>query len=60
MGSDGLAGVRGLKASGGQTIAQDAESCVVYGMPRAVVEAGMADVVLPIDRMVQVIEGAVG
>jgi two-component system chemotaxis response regulator CheB len=59
MGSDGVEGVRSLKATGGHTIAQDAETCVVYGMPRAVVEAGMADAVLPIERMVQAIEGAV-
>jgi two-component system chemotaxis response regulator CheB len=59
MGSDGLEGVRSIKALGGQTIAQDADSCVVYGMPRAVVEAGMADAILPIDRIARTIEGAV-
>ena len=32
-------------------IAQDEETCVVYGMPKAVVNAGLADAVLPIERM---------
>lgn len=48
MGSDGLAGVRALKRHGAYTITQEAESCVVYGMPRAVAEAGLSDVALPI------------
>lgn len=60
MGSDGLEGVRALKAKGCQTIAQDAQTCVVYGMPRAIVEAGLADVVLPIDRIAAAVEGALG
>lgn len=48
MGNDGLNGTRAIKAAGGKTIAQDEESSVVYGMPRAVVEAGLADLVLPL------------
>ena len=48
MGHDGLAGIRAIKAAGGIAIAQDEESSVVYGMPRAVVEAGLADKVLPL------------
>jgi two-component system chemotaxis response regulator CheB len=60
MGSDGLEGVRALKAKGGSSIAQSASSCVVYGMPRAVVEAGLADAVVPIEEMAALIEGAVG
>ncbi len=49
MGSDGLVGLRKLKEKGGAVIAQDKDSCVVYGMPRAVVEAGIADEVVPLD-----------
>jgi len=40
MGRDGAEGLAGLAGSGGQVFAQDAESCVVYGMPRAAVELG--------------------
>ncbi|MBI5017379.1 MAG: chemotaxis response regulator protein-glutamate methylesterase [Deltaproteobacteria bacterium] len=58
MGSDGLEGVRSLKAKGCSAIAQDAESCVVFGMPRAIVEAGLADAVLPMGRIASAVEGA--
>lgn len=60
MGSDGLEGVRALKAKGNQAIAQDAPSCVVYGMPRAIVDAGLADAVLPMDGIAAAVEGALG
>jgi two-component system chemotaxis response regulator CheB len=46
MGSDGLAGARLIRAAGGYIATQAAGSCVVYGMPRAVFEAGLADEVL--------------
>ena len=48
MGSDGTKGAVLIKAAGGRVIAQDEASCVVYGMPRSVVEAGAADEVLPL------------
>jgi two-component system, chemotaxis family, protein-glutamate methylesterase/glutaminase len=51
MGSDGLAGMTELKAKGGYVIAQNEETCVVYGMPKAVVNARLADAVLPVDRI---------
>ena len=41
MGQDGLVGARSLRCAGATMIAQRAESCVVYGMPKAVVEAGL-------------------
>ena len=47
MGRDGLAGSRELVARGGTMMAQDRQSCAVWGMPRVVVEAGLASVVLP-------------
>jgi two-component system chemotaxis response regulator CheB len=48
MGNDGEKGVRAIKASGGRSVAQNEETCVVYGMSRAVVDAGLADKVVPI------------
>ena len=51
MGSDGAAGMKLLKTIGAKTIAQDEESCVVYGMPRAAVELGVVDRVLPLSQI---------
>ncbi len=52
MGQDGLRGIRTLKARGAFVLAQDEASSVVWGMPGAVVNAGLADRVLPLDRVV--------
>lgn len=49
MGNDGLRGLRAIKEQGGTVIAQDEATSVVYGMPRAAVEAGLADLVLPLE-----------
>jgi two-component system chemotaxis response regulator CheB len=43
MGEDGLRGAGALASVGARVIAEDPESCVVYGMPRAIIEAGLAD-----------------
>jgi two-component system chemotaxis response regulator CheB len=43
MGSDGLDGARVIRAAGGHVLTEDASTCVVYGMPRAVREAGLSD-----------------
>jgi len=51
MGNDGVVGIKEMKLKGGFVIAQDEETSVVYGMPRAVVNAQLADAVLPIDRI---------
>jgi two-component system chemotaxis response regulator CheB len=48
MGKDGLDGTRLLRAKGAYVIAESRETCVIYGMPGAVVEAGLADEVLPV------------
>jgi two-component system chemotaxis response regulator CheB len=47
MGRDGLAGSRELVARGGTMMAQDRQSCAVWGMPKVVAEAGLARAVLP-------------
>ena len=49
MGADGCEGCKQLKAVGATVWAQNEQSCVVYGMPAAVVEAGAADSVLSVD-----------
>jgi two-component system chemotaxis response regulator CheB len=53
MGSDGTKGAVLVKNAGGHIIAQDEESCIVYGMPRSVVEAGVADKVLPLTSIAE-------
>jgi two-component system chemotaxis response regulator CheB len=51
MGNDGSVGCRRLKHCGARIIAQDAATCVVYGMPREPIENGIADVVAPLGRI---------
>jgi two-component system chemotaxis response regulator CheB len=52
MGQDGLHGAEILKAQGASILAQDEASSVVWGMPGAVVNGGLADRVLPLDEVV--------
>lgn len=59
MGNDGLKGLTELKKTGGRIFAQNEETCVVYGMPKAVVDAGIADKVLSIEDMAGEIINAV-
>jgi two-component system chemotaxis response regulator CheB len=51
MGDDGLIGARAIAAARGSLITEAASSCVVYGMPRVVQEAGLGAVSLPLDRI---------
>jgi two-component system, chemotaxis family, response regulator WspF len=51
MGYDGAKGLKSLRDAGAFTIAQDSESCVVYGMPKAALELGAAVEILPIHRI---------
>jgi two-component system chemotaxis response regulator CheB len=51
MGSDGASGMVQISRAGGSTIAQDEESCVVFGMPREAIRLGGAGQVLPLDRI---------
>ncbi len=60
MGKDGLEGARAIKESGGRIVAQDEETSVVYGMPRAVAEANLADCVLPMSDLADALAAAVG
>lgn len=53
MGSDGMKGLQLLKLKGGNVIAQNEATCVVYGMPRAVVEANIHDEVVPLEEIYQ-------
>ncbi len=61
MGSDGTLGLRLLKRNGCYTIAQDEASCVVFGMPKAAIDAGVVDTVLPLNsiaaRIVSIVRG---
>ncbi len=53
MGSDGCVGIMNLKKAGGKAIAEDESTCVVYGMPRAIIEHNLADFILPINRIAE-------
>jgi two-component system chemotaxis response regulator CheB len=59
MGSDGTHGASLLHGDGGYVIAEHESTCVVWGMPRSVVEAGAADAVLPRPQIASAIETAV-
>jgi two-component system chemotaxis response regulator CheB len=60
MGQDGLRGAEILKAQGASVLAQDEASSVVWGMPGAVVDAGLADSVLPLEEVAPEILRLVG
>jgi two-component system chemotaxis response regulator CheB len=51
MGKDGLEGLRLIKRKGGLILAQNEETCVVYGMPKAAVEDGLADAIVPLEEI---------
>ena len=51
MGRDGLAGAQAIKAAGGTILAEAEDTCVVYGMPRALAEASVADRLVPLGEM---------
>ena len=59
MGSDGREGMRRIKENGGYCIAQDEATCVVYGMPKSVIDAGLADEICPLPQIADAIEAAV-
>jgi two-component system chemotaxis response regulator CheB len=58
MGRDGTDGMKAIKAAGGTTLVQDEQSSVIYGMPRAAVEAGVADKIVPLDNLADAVRTA--
>jgi two-component system chemotaxis response regulator CheB len=59
MGNDGTAGLRLLKRGGCRSIAQDEATCVVFGMPKEAIAAGLIDTVAPLDRIAAAIARSV-
>jgi two-component system chemotaxis response regulator CheB len=57
MGRDGVDGLRAIRQTGGRTVAESAGSAVIYGMPAAAVDAGLADFVLPLDQVCAALGG---
>jgi two-component system chemotaxis response regulator CheB len=51
MGRDGLAGAEDVKRAGGRVLVEAESTCTVYGMPRAVAEAGLADEIVPLNEL---------
>jgi two-component system chemotaxis response regulator CheB len=60
MGNDGLKGATEVRKHGGRILAEAQASCTVYGMPRAVVEAKLADDVMDLDRLASAIAEEAG
>jgi two-component system, chemotaxis family, protein-glutamate methylesterase/glutaminase len=59
MGSDGVEGLRAIRAAGGRTLAESEETAVIYGMPKAAVEAGVVDQTVSLTRIADEILAAV-
>ncbi len=59
MGADGVLGLRAIREAGGRTLAESEETCAIYGMPKAAVEAGVVDRSVRLDLMADEILGAV-
>lgn len=60
MGRDGLEGAAKMVASGGAVLAQDEASCAVWGMPRAIIEAGLACAVMPPEKIARRVASRMG
>ena len=60
MGRYGAKGARAVREAGGRVICQTAETCTVYGMPRAVADSGLADRTFPLDEMAAAIVAEAG
>lgn len=60
MGQDGLKGMQSIKQAGGVTLAQDESSCLIYSMPKAVVDCGCVHHVIPLSGMADEIREQVG
>ena len=55
MGDDGRQGAAWIKAQGGRIITEDEKSCIIYGMPRSVVESGLSDATATLEHMARTI-----
>jgi two-component system chemotaxis response regulator CheB len=55
MGRDGLDGAHEVRRQGGRILVEAEDTCTVYGMPRAIAEAGLADAVVPLPEMADAI-----
>ena len=51
MGDDGAHGLKEMKEAGAKTIAQDEQTCVVFGMPKEAIKLGAADQILPLEQI---------
>ena len=59
MGADGTEGLRAIRAKGGLTLAESEETCVIYGMPKAAIDAGVVHRAIPLERVAGEILSAV-
>jgi two-component system chemotaxis response regulator CheB len=59
MGADGTEGLRAIREKGGLTLAESEETCVIYGMPKAAIDAGVVHRVVPLHRVAGEILAAV-
>jgi two-component system chemotaxis response regulator CheB len=59
MGSDGTEGLRAIRGRGGLTLAEAEETCVIFGMPKSAIEAGVVERTVPLDRIAGEILAAV-
>jgi two-component system chemotaxis response regulator CheB len=59
MGADGVEGLRAIREAGGRTLAESEETCVIYGMPKAALEAGVVERSVPLGRIADEILAAV-
>ena len=55
VGEDGVEGMKAIKDAGGATIAEDESTCIVYGMPKAAIEMGVVDEVVPLPGIAEAI-----
>lgn len=60
MGRDGAMGIKAVKESRGRTIAQDEKSCIVFGMPKAAIDLGAVDKIVPMEGIAQEIVRILG
>ena len=59
MGTDGAEGLSAIRKAGGRTLAESQETCVIYGMPKAAIEAGVVDRAVPLPEIADAIVSAV-